>query len=144
MEPPIHADARRLDEITERVIGCAYTVANTLGPGFLEKVYENVLAYQVEKAGLLVQQQVAIQVLYDDRVVGEYVADLLVEGSVLVELKAAKGLDDIHTAQCLNYLKATGLQVCLLINFGTKRVQIKRLVNDFDRRASAWIGGSSE
>ena len=131
-----------MDEITERVIGCAYTVANTLGTGFLEKVYENALAYELRKAGYAVQQQSSIQVCYGDVVVGEYVADILVESSVLVELKAMKGLDDIHTAQCLNYLKATGLQVCLLINFGGRRVQVKRIVNDFDRRESACIGGS--
>jgi GxxExxY protein len=131
-----------LDEITERVIGCAYTVANTLGSGFLEKVYENALAYELRKAGYAVQQQCVIQVRYEEIVVGEYVADILVEHSVLLELKAMKGLDDIHTAQCLNYLKATGLQVCLLINFGGRRVQVKRLVNDFDRRESACIGGS--
>jgi GxxExxY protein len=142
MEPPMHADARRLDEITERVIGCAYTVANTLGSGFLEKVYENALAYELREAGYAVQQQCVIQVRYEEIVVGEYVADILVEHSVLLELKAMKGLDDIHTAQCLNYLKATGLQVCLLINFGGRRVQVKRLVNDFDRRESACIGGS--
>ena len=131
-----------MDEITERVIGCAYTVANTLGTGFLEKVYENALAYELRKAGYAVQQQSSIQVRYGDVVVGEYVADILVESSVLVELKAMKGLDDIHTAQCLNYLKATGLQVCLLINFGGRRVQVKRIVNDFDRRESASICGS--
>jgi GxxExxY protein len=142
MEPPMHADARRLDEITERVIGCAYTVANTLGPGFLEKMYENALAYELRKAGFAVQQQCSIQVRYGEIVVGEYIADILVENSVLLELKAMNGLDDIQTAQCLNYLKATGLQVCLLINFGGPRVQVKRIVNDFDRRESACIGGS--
>jgi GxxExxY protein len=142
MEPPMHADARRLDEITEQVIGRAYAVGNTLGPGFLEKVYENALAHEVRNAGYAVQQQWAIQVHYEEVVVGEYVADILVEGSVLLELKAMKGLDDIHAAQCLNYLKATGLQVCLLINVGGRRVQVKRLVNDFDRRASACVGGS--
>jgi len=133
----MHADARRLDEITERVIGCAYTVANTFGSGFLEKVYENALAHELRKAGYAVQQQWSIHVHYGEVVVGEYIADILVEESVLLELKAMKGLDDIHTAQCLNYLKATGLQVCLLINFGGRRVQVKRIVNDFDRRESA-------
>ena len=142
MEPPMHADARRLDEITERVIGCAYTVANTLGSGFLEKVYENALVYELHKAGYEVQQQCSIQVRYGEVVVGEYVADILVEQSLLLELKAMKGFDDIHIAQCLNYLKATDLQVCLLINFGGRRVQVKRIVNDFDRRESASIGGS--
>jgi GxxExxY protein len=74
MEPPMHADARRLDEITERVIGCAYAVANTLGSGFLEKVYENALAYELRKAGYAAQQQWSIQVRYGEVVVGEYVA----------------------------------------------------------------------
>jgi GxxExxY protein len=105
-------------------------------------VYEDALAYELRKAGFAVQQQCSIQLLYGEIVVGEYVADILVEQSVLLELKAMKGFDDIHTAQCLNYLKATGLQVCLLINFGGRRVQVKRIVNDFDRRESACIGGS--
>jgi len=108
MEAPMHAVARRLDEITERAIGCAYAVANSLGPGFLEKVYENALAYEFAETGYAVHQQWPIQVRYGEVVVGEYAADILVERSVLLELKAMKGLD-IHTAQCLNYLKATGL-----------------------------------
>ena len=120
-----------LDRITERIIGCAYTVGNALGCGFLEKVYENALVHELRKAGLAVQQQQPITVSYDGAVVGEFAADLLVEGSVLVELKAAKALDDVHTAQCLNYLKATGLQVCLLINFGRTKVEVKRIVRDF-------------
>ncbi len=127
------ADKRRLelDGITEKIIGCAYTVGNGLGSGFLEKVYENALAHELRKAGLSVSQQQDIQVAYDGVLVGEFAADLLVEESVLVELKAAKALDDAHMAQCLNYLKATGLQVCLLINFGSPRVQVKRIVRDF-------------
>ena len=125
------ADQRRLNEITERIIGCAYQVANSLGCGFLEKVYENAVAHELRKAGLTTEQQRSIQVRYDGAVVGDYVADLLVEGSVLVELKAVKSLDDIHFSQCVNYLKATGLKVCLLINFGAPKVQIKRLVNRF-------------
>jgi GxxExxY protein len=117
-----------LNSITERIIGCAYTVSNSLGCGFLEKVYENALAHELRKAGLIVAQQQPIKVVYDDVVVGEYIADLLIEGTVLVELKAIKGLDEIHMAQCLNYLKATGLHLCLLINFGKPRVEIKRIV----------------
>jgi GxxExxY protein len=117
-----------LNGITERVIGCAYTVANTLGCGFLEKVYENALAHELGKAGLQVGQQHGISVYYDGVVVGEYLTDLLVQDSILVELKAAKALDDIHMAQCLNYLNATGLHICLLINFGTPKVEIKRIV----------------
>lgn len=122
-------DFSGFDGLTRRIIGCAFAVSNTLGAGFLEKVYENALAYELRKAGLQVEQQKAIHVVYDDVVVGEYVADLVVGGEVIVELKAAKALDEIHYAQCLNYLRATGLRVCLLINFGTPKIQIKRFVN---------------
>ena len=125
------ASAEELNQITERVIGCAYTVSNGLGAGFLEKVYENALAHELRKNGLDVIQQHPIQVLYDGVVVGDFVADLLVEHEVLVELKAVKALDDVHLAQCLNYLKATGRSLCLLLNFGTPRVQVKRVVRDF-------------
>jgi GxxExxY protein len=131
-EPPMDADKRRwLDALTERIIGCAYTVANGLGAGFLEKVYENALAHELRKAGLTVEQQRALEVRYDGVVVGDYVADLLVDGAVVVELKAAKALDDVHAAQCMNYLKASALHVCLLINFGSPRVKIRRIVNQF-------------
>jgi GxxExxY protein len=120
-----------LNSITERIIGCAFTVSNKLGSGFLEKVYENALAYELRKAGLKVEQQHPIRVYYDKVVVGDYVADLLVEDCVLVELKAIKILGDVEMAQCLNYLKATGLRICLLLNFGQPRVQIKRIVQDY-------------
>ncbi len=122
-------DLEQYNSLTERIIGCAYKVSNTLGAGFLEKVYENALAHELRKGGLHVQQQAALQVSYDGIVVGEYLADLLVEECVLVELKAVKSLDEIHEAQCLNYLKATGLRLCLLINFGTTRIQVKRIAN---------------
>jgi GxxExxY protein len=122
---------KELNAITEKIIGCAYTVSNTLGAGFLEKVYENALAHEARKAGLRVAPQHSIVVNYDGVVVGEYAADLLVEGKVIVELKAVKNLDDVHTAQCLNYLKATGLHVCLLINFGKPKVEVKRIANNF-------------
>ena len=115
--------------ITERVIGCAYAVGNTLGCGFLEKVYENALLHELLKAGLPVQAQYPIQVLYDGKVVGDFVADLCVEGRVLVEVKAVRELTEVHMAQCLNYLKATGHKVCLLINFGSPRVEVRRIVN---------------
>jgi GxxExxY protein len=118
-------DEDKLNQLTEKVIGCAFTVSNRLGCGFLEKVYENALAHELRKAGLAVQQQHPILVRYDGIVVGDYVADLIVEGSVIVELKACKDLDDVHSAQCLNYVFATGLPVCLLLNFGKPRLQIK-------------------
>ncbi len=120
-----------MNEITEKVIGCAYRVANALGPGFLEKVYENALALELGRAGLQVEQQARTTVMYEGKAVGEYFADLLVERSVIVELKAAKSLDDIHMAQCLNYLKATGLRICLLLNFGRPSLEVKRIVSNF-------------
>ena len=115
------------DPLTEAVIGLVFKVANTLGSGFLEKVYENALALELQRAGLAVQQQMAIAVQYEDQVVGSYIADLIVEGRLLIELKACKALEEVHSAQCLNYLKATSLPTCLLINFGTPKPQIKRL-----------------
>lgn len=123
-------DERRLNEVSERIIGCAYRVANTLGNGFLEKVYENALAYELTKSGLKVEQQKRINVFYDSTLVGEYVADLIVEDSVVVETKTARTIDEVHMAQCLNYLKATGLKLALLLNFGTPRITIRRVVND--------------
>ena len=119
----------RVNAITEKVIGAAFRVSNTLGVGFLEKVYENALFHELKKEKLEVQKQVPIKVWYEDIVVGDYTADLMVEGTVLVELKVAKSFDDIHLAQCLNYLKATKLSVCLLINFGLPKVEIKRIIN---------------
>jgi GxxExxY protein len=121
----------KLNQITERIIGCAFTVSNTLGSGFLEKVYENALAHELRQTGLTVEQQHPIKVYYDEVVVGDYLADLLVDDYVLVELKAIKALGDIEMAQCLNYLRATGLRICLVLNFRKPRVQVKRIVQDF-------------
>ena len=115
------------DPLSERVIGCAFTVLNTLGPGFLEKVYENALVHECRKSGLKVQIQVPITIRYDGVIVGEYVADLIVEEALLVELKAVRMLDSIHLAQALNYLKATKVPACLLLNFGNPRLEIRRL-----------------
>jgi GxxExxY protein len=121
-------DEGMLNAITEKVIGCAYNVSNVLGCGFLEKPYENALAHSLRKIGLRVEQQVPINIWFDGIVVGEYVADLLVEGLVLIELKAVKALDDIHSAQSINYLTATKFPVCLLLNFGKPKLEIKRFM----------------
>ena len=121
-------ERERIKDVAERVIGCAYTVSNTLGVGFLEKVYENALAHEMRKADLKVETQHPITVQYDGVIVGEYAADLLVEDCVLVELKAVKSFDNVHLAQCLNYLRATGLKMCLLVNFGNPRMEYKRIV----------------
>ena len=118
----------RTNRITEAVIGCGMAVANTLGPGFLEKVYENALLVELRKNGWDVRQQHAIDVFYGEVCVGQFVADLIVEGCVLVELKAVRKRDKVHVAQCLNYLKATGLRICLLLNSGGQRLATKRIV----------------
>jgi GxxExxY protein len=127
-----------VNAITEKIIGYTYRVSNSLGIGFMEKVYENALAHDLITSGLRTIQQAPIKVLYDGIIVGDYFADLLVEDQVLVELKAVSMLKDEHVAQSLNYLRATGLEICLLINFGTSKVQIKRL-----RRSVNWKAPSS-
>jgi GxxExxY protein len=133
MEPPMDADTRRekLDQITETIIGCCYTVISTLGSGFLEKVYENALAHEIRKSGLKALQQYPVKVMYDGIEVGDYVADILVDAHIIVELKAIKALDNIHRAQCLNYLKATSYSVCLLVNFGNPKLEVRRIVLDY-------------
>ena len=100
------------------------------GRAFLEKVYENALAYEIRAAGLAVARQKGITVYYDGIVVGEYVADLMVEDAVVVELKASKAPDPAHTAQCTNYLKATGLHLCLLLSSARPRLEIHRIAHD--------------
>jgi len=113
--------------ITDKIIAAAYTVYNALGYGFLEKVYENALYYEILKSGLNVKQQFPIQVFYDHNLVGDYYADLIVEDKVIVELKAVSVLDPMHEVQLVNYLRATGIEVGLLINFGQK-LTVKRRV----------------
>ena len=125
----MHTDISNPNRITETIIGCAFGVMNTLGAGFMERVYENALALELREAGLNVAQQVGVSVIYKDVIVGTYIVDLLVEDTVLVELKAVKALDRIHAAQCMNYLKATGLPLCLLLNFGNPRLDIQRFAN---------------
>ena len=116
-----------LNKLTERIIGCAFKVANTLGAGFLEQVYQNALVHELRKDGLKAEPQLSINVCYDGVVVGKYQADVLVEDTVILELKAVIDHHDVFTAQCLNYLNATGKPICLLINFGKPKVDIKRL-----------------
>ena len=117
-----------LDEITHKIIGCAFKVSNSLGCGFLEKVYENALAHEMVKTGLDVRQQCPLQVFYDGIIVGDYAVDLLVEGKVFVELKAVRQMDEIMMAQCMNYLRASLLSICLLINFGRPRLEVRRII----------------
>ena len=127
----MNADERRYEELTEAIIGCAFRVSNELGCGFLEKVYENAMVHELKKAGLIVGQQVRFNVKYDGVVVGEYIADLIVNDAVLLELKAVKAFDDVHSAQCINCLRVSGLTLCLLMNFAKPKVEIKRIVRNF-------------
>jgi GxxExxY protein len=115
-----------LNALTEKIIGCAFKVSNALGCGFLEKVYENALVHELRKNGLKAEPQHPVNVYYDGVVVGEFFCDVLVEVTVILELKATTDHQDVFTAQCLNYLKATGKPVCLLLNFGKPRMEIKR------------------
>lgn len=117
----------KYSDITEKIIKCSYDVYNSLGSGFLEKVYENALTLKLKKLGLKAEQQYPINVNFENEVVGEFFADILVEDKIIVELKALKELIDIHEAQLINYLKATKIEVGLLINFGPN-IQIKRRI----------------
>lgn len=112
-------------EITEAVIGCAFEVIKALGSGFLESVYEKALLLALNQKGLSAVAQQPLRVLFRGENVGEFFADLLVEGKVLVELKAVKALAPEHQAQLINYLNAGGIEVGLLINFGNPRLEIK-------------------
>ncbi|MDO8585941.1 MAG: GxxExxY protein [Armatimonadota bacterium] len=118
-----------MNEISEEIIGCCFKVSNTLGSGFLEKVYENALAHELRKCGRIVEQKKSVIVRYDGQIIGEYFADLLVDRCVLIELKAVDFLAESHTAQCLNYLRATELKLGLVVNFGRPKVEVKRVAN---------------
>ena len=115
-------------ELTYQIIGAAFEVYKLLGYGFLEKVYENALIKELQLRGLHATDQYPIKVIYKDAEVGDYYADILVEDKVIVELKTGEAFNPIHEAQLLNYLKATGIKVGLLINFGPKKCEYKRFV----------------
>ena len=120
-----YADFKYTD-VTDKIIRAAFEVHNALGFGFAERVYENALAIELENLGLRVRQQEPIRVFYKSQLVGDYFADLIVEGKVIVELKAARATDKAFETQLINYLKATGIEVGLLLNFARK-VEIKRM-----------------
>ena len=116
------------NELSQRVIGCAFEVSNTLGTGFFEKIYEKALCVEFEKKGISFKCQESVIVNYKGSIVGEYVTDIMVEDCLLLELKAVKALCSEHEAQLLNYLKATGLSFGLLLNFGKPKLGIKRMI----------------
>jgi GxxExxY protein len=115
-------------ELTEKILGAAFKVLNTLGTGFLEKVYENALSFELQRGGILVEAQRVFPVRYEGVIMGEYQADLVVAGKVIVECKAVSNLDSVHEAQLINYLKSSGIHVGLLVNFGRPTLQYRRLV----------------
>jgi len=120
-------------EITDRILRAFYNVYNSLGYGFLEKVYENALIHELGKMGLSTIQQKPVKVYYDGVLVGNYFADIIVENSVVIELKAVEALHESHSNQLINYLKATELEVGLLLNFGAEPQFVRRIFTN-DRK----------
>lgn len=115
-------------ELSYKITGLAMDVHSRLGGGFLEKVYENALMVLFRKNGMQAEQQTPIKVFFEGEEVGNYVADILVEEQIILELKVVDGINDIHRAQTLNYLKATGLKLAIILNFGKRRLESERLV----------------
>lgn len=124
----IHPRPADLNSITEQIIGAAFRVSNQLGCGFREKIYERALELELLASNLHVERQKSIDVEYRGSVVGRFIADMIVERIVLVELKTVQELDNIHLAQGLNYLRASDLPLCLLLNFAHEKVQVKRII----------------
>jgi GxxExxY protein len=116
-------------QLTEQIIGAAMKVHSALGRGFLEKVYENALCIELRQRGLIVEQQKTITVYYEEQVVGEYLADVVVQNTILIEIKSVSQVSDAHAAQLRNYLKATKTKVGLVLNFGASSLEWKRMVN---------------
>lgn len=119
----------KLQELTGKIIECAITVHKKLGPGFLESVYQAALPMELKKQKLKVEEQKEIKIFYDDKEIGLHRIDLVVEGQIIVELKAVKEFDDSHLGQVISYLKAAKLTVGLLLNFSKAVLKIKRVVN---------------
>ena len=117
-------------ELTEKIIGCAYRVYNKMGFGYLESVYEKCMLIELRKAGFNIESQKPIRVQYDGEVVGDFIADIIVNDTVILELKSVRKLVEAHEVQLVNYLIATGKPVGLLIDFGETRVAVKRKVKD--------------
>jgi GxxExxY protein len=126
----MNADERRCpDSLTEQVISAVFEVSNTLGAGFLEKVYERALLRELTLRGIRAKAQLSFSVMYKGFCVGEYFADIIVEDVLVIELKCVDHFANEHTAQCLNYLRASGRSVCLLVNFQRSKVEWKRIVS---------------
>lgn len=124
----IYTDKYKHEKLTEKIIGCAFDVQNNLGCGFLEKVYERALLHEFQAIGLKAEPQKAMKIVYKGKEVGNYIADIVVEDKVIVELKTVEFLSKIHKAQVLNYLKAAGFEVGLILNFARPKLEYKRVV----------------
>jgi GxxExxY protein len=127
-------NADDFNSLTEQVLGAVFEVSNTLGAGFLERVYHRALLAELRLRGLKAASEVTFPVTYKGHPVGEYFADIVVQDALVVELKSAERLSPEHKAQCLNYLRASGLTLCLLVNFQNPKVEWKRIVNEFQVR----------
>jgi len=121
-------------ELTEKVIGCAFKVYNKMGFGYLESVYEKCLMIELRKASLHAESQKPITVYYDDEIVGDFIADIIVEDSLILELKSVRQISKSHEAQLVNYLVSTRMPIGLLLNFGETEVKIKRKVKDLNMK----------
>jgi len=117
-------------DVTETIIGCAYRVYNKMGFGFLESVYEKCLLIELRKAGLDVEPQKPITVYYGDEIVGEFIADIVVNDTIILELKSVRRIIEAHEVQLVNYLVATGKPIGLILNFGERKVEVKRKIKD--------------
>lgn len=120
-------------ELTEKIIGCAYSVYNKMGFGFLESVYEKCMLIELRKAGLNAESQKPITVYYDNENVGHFLADSVIDGTIILELKSVRRIVEAHEVQLVNYLVATGKEVGLIINFGERKVEVKRTVKNLGK-----------
>ena len=128
---PDTEERAKLEALVEKVIGAAYEVSNVLGAGFLEKIYERALIEELTLRGVRARSQAIFPVAYKGKHIGTYAADLVVDDCLLVEVKCVEQFSNEHLAQCINYLKASGCTVCLLVNFQRPKVEWKRVVNGF-------------
>jgi len=119
------------DPLTEKIIGCAFRVYNTLGSGFLESVYKQAMAVELHKAGLPFVIEAPVKVFYEGKIVGDFFADVIVQGKVILELKAVEEINRVHEIQLVNYLKATNTAIGLVINFGPNDLRVKRKYRDY-------------
>ncbi|MCE0522627.1 MAG: GxxExxY protein [Methylacidiphilales bacterium] len=127
------------DLLTEKVIGCAIKIHRVLGPGFLENIYHQALAHELNKAGISYISEARMKVMYDGIILGDYLADFLIDKRVVVELKAVEVLLKAHEIQLVNYLSAIRFDLGLLINFGSQKIQVKRKYREFNRDATTSI-----